>query len=468
MHSVTSSYAQPKPVGQNPIRFGSSGGAGSIPGIGGRLSFLEAHPLVELTFKDVLGSNAPKITLTRSWKERLDTATLELSNTGITLFSSLLLPRLLRYPVSKLSGVPVSNLSREIPYALQNQTSNAIKLARLGTSFSFFFPFAAAFWAAPFFRNWLTLKRTNSANFEEIIGLNGVEQNKRSPEEEKAFQKKRAWQIFGGGLALGAASLLGFSAAARGVSAKEGQALWKNLSTKLDIHWRKQWTWLFDKFELKGRGAYQIAGGPATLIFWGLPAYMGWVHAARSNNERRERLLQSANALFWFFFAPVLTGWLWHKPFLAQAGKPELWKKEFLNAIRENMEPGGDFSTKFKNRIANLKYNDIHNYFNGTAEQKQQLIRLKNWKFAISGLAIPISSLALVQLLNFRITERKIKSATQTRQNTPTGNSPIMFQRTNNTVGAATQPHFPFQVFNAQNPWSTLSMPNPSTPQVNA
>jgi hypothetical protein len=405
-----------------------------LGGISGFLPMLEQRPLAGLVVKDVAAFNAPKVTLARSWKERLDTATLEFANTGITLLSSLFLPRLLRHPVSKLSGISVEALKREIPYTMQGQTSQAVKLARLGTSFSFFLPFAAAFWAAPFFRNWLTLKRTNSANFEAMIGFGGVQNNapQRSVQGEMAHQKKKGRQVFGAGLVLGVASLLGFSAAARGIAKQEGKSLWTRLASKLETDWKKPWGWLFEKFDLKGKGAYQIAGGPATLFFWGLPAYLGWIHAARSKNEKRERLLQSANALFWFFFAPVLTGWLWHKPFLKVAGKPELWSKEFLQAIRENMHPNEVFAERFKGKIANLHYAEIEKHFKGAPEQKRNLVRLKNWKFAVSDLGIPIATLSLVQLINFRLTERKIKRQMQQASSaTPTtAPQPVLVQQT--------------------------------------
>lgn len=423
-----------------PAQFGSSPGV--IPGF---LPMLEQRPLAELVFKDVAAFNAPKVTLARSWKERLDTATLEFSNTAITLLSSLFLPRLLRHPVSKLSGVSVEALKREIPFAAQSATPQAVKLARLGTSFAFFFPFAAAFWAAPFFRNWLTLKRTNSTNFEAMIGFKGVQNDKpqRSTQEELAHQKKKAGQVFGTGLALGLASLLGFSSAARGVVAQKGKTLWSGLANRLEGDWKKPSNWLFDKFDLKGKNAYQIAGGPATLLFWGLPAYLGWIHASRSKNEERERFLQSFNALFWFFFAPVLTGWLWHKPFLKVAGKPELWSPDFLNAIRRDLNPNGNFADKFKSKVAGLRYDEIEKYFNGTDAQKRQLVRLKNWKFAVSGLAIPIASLSLVQLVNFALTERKIKrqmaeSAPGTAL--PPQANPVTFQHANPVRGTMQTP----------------------------
>lgn len=386
---------------------------GSAP-VAGLLSTLEGRPLSELVFKDISAFNAPKIALSRTWKERLDTATLELSNTGITLLSSLALPPLLRPVVSKLSGVTVADLKRELPYALQNKTPQAVKLARLGSSFGFFLPFAASFWAAPFFRNWLTLRRTQSADFESMIGFDGASGNqpKRSLQAEMKHQKNMAWKVFASGVGLGALALTGFGVAARGVANKASKPIWQQASQRLENQWKNNWNWLFEKFDLKGKNAYQIAGGPATLLFWGAPAYLGWIHAARGKNEKRERFVQSGNAIFWFFFAPVLTSWLWHKPFLKVAGSPDLWKKEFLDAIRSNLKPNEQFADKLKSKVTSLSYEDIKHYFQGTEEQRRALVRLKNWKFAVSSLGIPISTLSLVQLINFRVTERKIKEKT--------------------------------------------------------
>jgi hypothetical protein len=404
---------------------------GSSP-MGGFLPMLERQPLAELVFKDIAAFNAPKIALCRTWKERWDTATLELSNTGITLFSSLFLPKLLRKPVEGLSKISTKTLGREIPFAELAKTSNAEKMARMGVSFGFFFPFAAAFWAAPFFRNWLTLKRTQSANFESIIGFDGVKSNKpqRSVQEEMSYQKRSALKVFAIGAALGAASLVSFGYAAKVLGGhakgKFVPTLKKRLETFLERKGSRQWNWFFNHFDLKGKSANQIEGVPAQLIFWGLPAYLGWVHGARSNNERRERVLQSANALFWFFAAPKLSNALWDGRFLKVAGKPEYWSTKFTNDIKANLH-GETFQTAFINKVKNLKFDDIEHFQRvGQGFDKAKLIQLKNLKFAISGLAVPIGALALVQLLNFRLTERKLKGKIAESNSTPIRPNPSL------------------------------------------
>lgn len=408
---------------QGRLQFGSSP-------VTGFLHSLEKQPLAELVFKDIAAFNAPKIALARTWKERIDTATLELSNTTITLLASLALPLLLRHPVSKISDVAVDALKKEIPYANLASTPNAIKLARLGTSFGFFFPFAAAFWAAPFMRNWMTLKRTQSANFESIIGFDGVKSRgpKRSLQEEQAYQKNTAWKIFGSGVALGAASFTGFALAARSVGKNAGKQMASGfghgLQQLMEKH-PKSWNWLFNNFDLKGKSANQIEGWPAQLTFWGLPAYLGWIHGARSEHERRERGVQTGNALFWFFAAPKLTSLMWGNSFLKMAGNPGDWTPEFKKAIEKNLLPGQGFTEAFQNKVKNLTYDDIGHFLGNEKGQGQKaLTNLKNWKFAVSGLGIPITALAVVQLINFQVTERKIKAAQAFHSPKPSADTP--------------------------------------------
>jgi len=383
--------------------------------MGGFLPFLDAHPLAELVFKDITAFNVPKITLARTWEERRDTAALELSNTAITLVSSLVLPRALRYLVSPISGVQISDLSKNIPFSVLPNVSLKTKLARLGVSFGFFFPFAAAFWAAPFFRNWLTLKHTKSANFEALIGLDkrANSQPKRKLQDEMKYQKETAEKVFAIGVALGAASLVSFSLAAHSIGIRCKTAALQTVkcaNSKLANLATKVGRWCFNNFDLKGKGAYQVAAGTTTLLFWGAPAYLGWIHGARSDNERRERLLQSANAIFWFFFAPPISSLLWRRSFQDLAGNPAHWSPKFQRTIKNSMPKAEQnnevkFKEKLWKQIMDLSYEDIKEF----SGDKAKLIRLKNWKYGVSGFAIPISALAFIQFLNFWLTEQKFK-----------------------------------------------------------
>jgi hypothetical protein len=392
------------------------------------LSGLEKRPLAELLFKDVMAFNVPKISLTRTWAECADTATLELSNSAVTLFSSLGAPPLMRRPASWLSGIPL----KELESTVSKHAATSVKLARLGAAFGFLFPFGAAFWAIPFVRNWLTLQRTQSANFESIIGFGDPnnKQPKRSFEEQKNYQRNMAGKIFLTGLSLGMGLLTAFSLAARSAAAAareevrvNGERFGARLSHMLENRFRKPWEKFFHDYDLKGPGANQVGSKAAQLIFWGAPAYLGWIHGARGDNERRERTLQAINGVFWFFFGSNVTGFLFDRAYsnLKEAAEPGFWKKEFLEKLVDTKLPAENWQAHFKknemfmktlhDRLKGLTYADIQeNVVDRASEAYQKLIRLKNWKFAISGLATPIVALAMVQGLNFYITARKIKA----------------------------------------------------------
>jgi hypothetical protein len=385
------------------------------------LSGLEKRPLAELLFKDVLAFNVPKISLTRTWAECLDTATLELANSSITLLSSLAVPPLLRRPASWLSGIPMEKLNG----VLSKTANTPVKLARLGIAFGFLFPFAAAFWAIPFFRNWLTMERTQSGDFESMIGFKdkGKEQQKptRSFEEEKDYHKNKALNILLTGVSLGVASLVGLSTAARRMANAGTGSLWGKARNVLENRYGKAWENFANNYDLKGESANQVAPGGAQLLFWGLPAYVGWIHAARGNNERRERTLQAFNGMFWFFFGGKLTGMLFKRSYAKlEAVQPTFWRKEFLEKIAGQPLPADNWHAHFeanptwtkalRDSLENLSYAEIEeNALDKTSKAFDSLIKMKNRKFAISGLATPIIALALVQGLNFYITARKLK-----------------------------------------------------------
>lgn len=256
----------------------------------------ERYPLFELAFKDVTCFNLPKIATTRTLHERLDVATLEFSNTSVTVGSSLVLPRIIQFATEKIAGVPRQLLKGEID---PKKLTPAVKLGRLATTFGFLWPFALAFWAAAFFRNWLTLKRTKTANFEMIIGLkeDGQNQPQRAkkpvePEAQSDYRQAMKYQmgmvkkVMGLGALLGLASLVGFGLAAR--NAKNA----KTLSPMLDK--------LYKTYRLGGPGGNEIEGFWPVLIFWLSPAYLGWMHASRGKNEFREQAIKAGNSVLWF------------------------------------------------------------------------------------------------------------------------------------------------------------------------
>ncbi len=372
------------------------------------LATLEKNPLWETVTKDVLGFNVPKIAVTRTPKERLDVATLELSNTGITVGSSLLFPPIIRKAAQKLSGVAPELLSTQAVEALPAKA----KLARLGASFGFLFPFASAFWSAVFFRNWLTVKRTNIANFEHLVGLDqGGKKARRSPQEEMAYQLGMAKKVLAVGATLGAGALLGFSRMAKNFQGKALSPVMENL---------------FHKFHLGGKKADQLRGRLSTFLFWLAPAYLGWLHAARGKNEFVEQAVKAVNGVMWFsLFTPMLDKFYYKKKFETLLQRP-------LSEI-----PG---------------YADIPKIAQGNAKMAEQLTRLKNKQFGI-GMAITILMLSTTpQLLNIFLTKRRHEQEKQAKSQGPASTqlSPYPFPGSISGPPLVRNPQSPFAVIQQQ------------------
>ncbi len=431
---------------------------------------LEKQPLAKLLFLDVAAFNVPKIALSRTWKERMDTATLELSNSSITLISSLALPWLMRMPVRAISDVASDALKKEFKGLEANLAKKKLptQLARMGVSFGFFFPFAAAFWAAPFARNWLTMKRTHSTNFESMIGfdLKSAKKPKRSLAQEMAYQRNTALGVFGTGVGLGFATLLGFSVAARKVAREATSAFGRKLAARLrDGRPEHLWGKFFNTFDLKGANSNQIKGNVATLTFWGLPAYLGWIHGARSGNERRERMIQSANAIFWFFFASHITSFLWQPAYRRKLGKTlqadarKIMDAKPIQKVQETLAKKASEAPSTEKLLMDLDYAEITEQFKGHNELISKLRALKNWKFAANDLGVPIASLAAVQAFNFHLTEQKIKSAHPTVRAISQGTAQPL-------SAAASQQTGPVPTFQSQSatmamsPFAQLSRPD--------
>ncbi len=339
------------------------------------LTLLEQNPLAKTVVKDIFGFNIPKILATRTPEEQLDVATLEMSNTAITLGASLTLPFLVRYPIHWVSGIRLKELSGKVA---QNAVPQ-VKLARLGAALGFLFPFASAFWAATFFRNYLTAKRTETTNFEEIIGLekhpsqkrtSSSSDHKRSLEEELDYQLGMTKKVLLTGLGLGLATGLGFAFSARRWAQKAVKHSAQNLSKPID--------WLFKKIQLEGKNANQLSDGLATFVFWLAPAYLGWLHASRGDNELKEQALKAVNAVLWFsLFTPYGLNPLFKKPFQKITGEKE------IPSYQDIME-----KPQFKGL-------------------RKSLTHLKNKKFGI-GLLVTILMLGLTpQLLNIYLTQRR-------------------------------------------------------------
>ncbi|MBK8189594.1 MAG: hypothetical protein IPK79_04010 [Vampirovibrionales bacterium] len=359
----------------------------------GPLAWLSERPLAELLFKDVSCFNAPKMALARTGPELIDVAELELPNTAVTLLASVLLPPWLQRGMSKVTGLPQEQLTQSVEELVKSSAKpvenvlSKIKLAKLGASLAFFFPFAAGFWAVPFLRNYMTLARTNTANFDAIVGLEG-EKNQtgsgRSVPEEKSHQLGMVIKVIGTGVALGAASFFGFGKLAKRFA---GEQLPKHLET------------FFKTFRLGGKKGNEIEGDWATLVFWSMPAYLGWIHAARTKNERIEQTVKAANSIMWFsVLNPVVNLLFYKNAFKRLLNKPV--EKNVLKAILRQSKD--DFSIP--------KYADIlhHPDFEG---KRAALLKLKNRQYGLGLLQSVVLLGSTPQMLNIYFTKRRHERA---------------------------------------------------------
>lgn len=353
------------------------------PRFGGFLPWFEANPIADTLFKDVMGFNAPRIIVTRTWKERLDVATSEMANTAVTVLFTVLAAPLAQLISKKLVGV--KSLKAATPQ---------VKLAMLGASFAFYFPFAAAFWANPFIRNWLTVKRTGTANYQALVGLEKQDHRteKRSPAEEMAYQMGMIQKVLGVGIGLGLASLLFFCGLARFKQFKALPPLLEKMAKSYNLE--GDFSGFFKKLGASKKLDIlpnQVPKGWATFIFWLAPAYFGWIQAARSNYEKKEWLLKMCNSFVWFSGLPELN--------------KRLWLPQYTKKLKEYQKSLADFAESGSKKLEAPSYKAIEEKVSGPL--KKELLKLKNRQYIAEFLMVIILLATTPQFLNLYLTKRR-------------------------------------------------------------
>lgn len=245
----------------------------------GLLGQLESRAVLDTITKEVVGINAPKIAVTRSNTERLDVATSEIGNT-VAAFG---LGGLLNYGLGRLFKKAQAEGASQL-------SKNWAVLARSGAIYSTIF---ALMWAMPFIRNYLTAKRTGSTEFTEVIGAKKTAQNQANLHKALSDYKRKIAAILGLGLA-GAAMFTGLGKLA--VARKWGMGVLKTL---------------FDKPRLAANlllknGSFNSFSGTQAVLFWGVPAYGGWIQASRDPYEKKEQVLKFLNFVTCFSLPQVL------------------------------------------------------------------------------------------------------------------------------------------------------------------
>ncbi len=253
----------------------------------GLLGRLESQGVWDTMTKEVVGINAPKIAVTRTNTERLDVAVSEIGNT-IGAFGT-------GYLLDQALGKTFKSA--------QAAGGNAARWAVLGRSGAMFSAIFAIMWAMPFIRNYITAKRTGSVKFTDVIGAKGLQKN---PQEDVqgAIQgyRNRALAILGlGALGVLAAAGGALLAIRRGSGLGVFKGLFGNETLARNL--------------LLKNGSFGDFGGMKALLFWGVPAYGGWIQASRDPYEKKEQLLKFGNFVACFFGPQLLFDKYFHGKF---------------------------------------------------------------------------------------------------------------------------------------------------------
>ncbi len=289
----------------------------NIPFINSVFTHLENRPVFEVMSKEIMGINAPKTLIVRSSDEMVDVAFNEVGNTAGFFGGGFALQWLIDKLHNKLDTLPEGK-------ALTGSLAERSKLWRqAGKSIAISSVLFSLMWAMPFFRNYITAVRTGTDDYTEVIGsgASGSAHDGSSPwlssDKEKAFENHKAGYLstafttLGLGFGLGVLALLGsHTAIKRGVPL--GKELGELLKTEALSFGDKakrflgkagEWTRKTLGFE---SGEFKKFGDIHAALFWGLPAYGGWIAASRDGYEKKEQVLKAANFFVWFFGLPAL------------------------------------------------------------------------------------------------------------------------------------------------------------------
>lgn len=255
-------------------------------------------PVLDTAVKEVVGINAPKILTTRSAEERKDTFYSEIGNTVGFFGSGLALNTL---------------LNKTLPTkAMQHRNPLAYQYGVLGRSAALFSAAFSIMWAMPFIRNYLTAKQTGSVEFTQVIGARKADVKNPNLHHALSDYQMKAATILGLGLT---GVLLSVGGAKLGIQRQWGKAGLEKLFQN-----PKGW---IHKLTLKNGDFAHFAGLPA-LLFWGVPAYGGWIHASRDSYERKEQLLKFAGFVAGFFGPAVALNRYFQNKFKAVVGNADV------------------------------------------------------------------------------------------------------------------------------------------------
>jgi hypothetical protein len=333
------------------------------------LGALESFPVLDTVTKEVVGINIPKIVVTRSDTERLDVAVSEIGNTVAFGVGGVLADQVFRKAFESAQSAGAS--------AFQKQC------ATVGRSFGIYSVIFSLMWAMPFVRNYITARKTGSVKFTDVIESGYSKKSGDQHEHKSVLQdaladyRGRVLTILGLGMG-GAIASVGLGRLAASSQQQIGKSFLNKFCTSR----------MGENLLLKG-GQFAKFGGWPALLFWGVPAYGGWLHASRDPYEKKEQVLKFANFVACFF------------------GPPVLMNRWFQNKCQQAFP---------RTKLKEWSYEAINNAFSANSAAQQKALGL--WaKKNLVGLGSSILLLGTMpQLMNIYLTKRRIQRDLQARQ----------------------------------------------------
>jgi hypothetical protein len=259
--------------------------------LGSFLAYLENKPVWDTATRDTLGNTIPKTALTRTKAERMDVGISQVGNTVAFVGGGLSINWLLRKTFEKFQSAK----------ALPVQQNWAV----LSRSIGIYSAMVSSMWAMPFIRNYITTKRTGMVNYADVIKSGGTPKGPQTPEQKAAVaaslkdSQKKALTILGGGAAgIILPAALGYMGASRKLAEEGLENLFKWKVPLLRGNFK-------DKL-LLGKGEFDKLGLLTSILFWGIPAYIGWYHASRDPYEKKEVFVRCADFVACFSLPPIL------------------------------------------------------------------------------------------------------------------------------------------------------------------
>ncbi len=350
----------------------------------GILGILESKPMLDPLLKEVIGVNAPKIALARGKDERQDIAFNEVGNTVATFGLGGLLDYGLKKLFTKAQSAEASTLSN--------------RWATIGRSGAVYSAIFSMMWAMPFIRNYFTAKRTGKIDFTDVIGAGqnhlNLQQNKL--EQAKADYKKKSVTILGAGLGAMLLSVLG---AKRAIANQWGEKFINQFFSR---------TKLVDTLLMKN-GSFGNFEEWKTMLFWGLPSYIGWFHASRDPYERKELPLK---------FLTAVTGFV---------GVSKGSKALFNHLLKKLKLP------EINGKNVELNYKSIQTALDTVSDPvlKGDLLKARRlWASNIGlGLGASVLLLCATQLMNIRLTAKRLERSRKNQKNPTPAMQSGNFQR---------------------------------------